>query len=90
MFSNPAPKSSGATGAPAQKEDANVLVITATSSGYEAGSTSVITLNNAMVACQKNTSGHHRGLHVVVVDPLKKAVACGQVFDTYKDSWQLE
>ena len=82
-----------ATGAarplPASPQE-NMFVVTATSMGYEAGSSSVITLNNVMVACQKSPSGHMRGLHVVVVDPKQRAILCGQVFDTYKDNHQME
>ena len=39
---------------------------------------------------EKNSSGHLRGLHVVVIDPFDGKVKFAKVFDTYKDSMDLE
>lgn len=45
-----------------------------------------ITIDNAKVEIPPNESGHHRGLHVVVINPSSGKISQSQVFDTYESS----
>ena len=70
-------------------DDVN-LVIQVTSAGYEAELPAMITINNSPVSLKKNSSGHFRGLHIVIVDSVTGKLKYGKVFDTYKTSQYFE
>ena len=67
-----------------------ILVITATSAGYDAGNETKITINEEIVKLEPNSNGHFRGLHVIVVNPNDGNIEYAQVFDTYKSSDSLQ
>ena len=66
------------------------MLIQAKSYGFDAGNKAEILINNKKVEMEKNCNSHLRGLHVVVIDPFSGAVKFAKVFDTYKDSMDLE
>lgn len=39
---------------------------------------------------EKNENGHHRGLHIVVINPESGMVESAKAFDTYKSSEGLD
>ena len=49
-----------------------------------------ITLNGEKVVCEPNENKHYRGLHIVIVNPSTMKSEFAKVFDTYKDSSDLE
>ena len=63
-----------------------MIYIHAKSSGFQAGNTALISINDIPVKMNKNESGHFRGLHIVVINSLDGKVEMTKVFDTYKSS----
>ena len=66
------------------------MVIQVRSAGFEAGNYAKITINGKEIKCEKNSRGHYRGLHFVVIDLKNFKVIIAKVFDTYKDSYGLD
>ena len=62
-----------------------VMIIQVVSAGFDGGNQAVITINDVPIEVGKNESGHYRGLHIVLVNPLNGNVEWARVFDTYKD-----
>lgn len=56
------------------------------SAGYNGGNLAKITIDGVPVRCEKNSQGHYRGLHIVIINPANGEVALAKVFDTYKYS----
>lgn len=48
--------------------DDDMMMIQVSSGGLLGGDFARITINKAIVKCEKNESGHYRGLHVVLVN----------------------
>ena len=48
-----------------------------------------ISINDVVLQMDRNESGHDRGLHLVIINPLNGAVELSQVFDTYKGDHKL-
>ena len=63
--------------------DTTVMVVRATSAGFEAGNMAEILINNVPVVCEANENGHDRGLHLVVINSLTGAVVTARVFDSH-------
>ena len=51
------------------EEDKLILVVKSESSGFEGFNKAKITLNGFQVLMTKNSSGHYRGLHIVIFNP---------------------
>ena len=66
------------------------MVIQVTSSGFDGPNCAGIKINNALVEVQKNQSNHHRGLHLVIINPSNFRIEYAKVFDTYKDSTSFD
>lgn len=64
-------------------EDEVMYIVQATSAGYTAGDSAVITINDMPVYCDKNEQNHFRGLHLVIFDPINLKVKSAEIFDTY-------
>ena len=64
----------------------SMLVIQASSGGFDGDDFAEITINNVKVVLEKNEHGHFRGLHVVVVNGSSGKIEFAKVFDTYKTS----
>lgn len=47
-------------------------------------------INNTLVEVNKNETGHYRGLHIVMIEPKTGSAEFAQVFDTYKNSTELD
>ena len=67
-----------------------VLVVQASSGGFEGGNFAKITLNNYPVNIEKNENGHFRGLHIVILNPENGEIHSAKVFDTYKCSNEFD
>lgn len=65
-------------------------VVQAVSAGFEAGNFAKIIIDNKPVKLPKNENGHHRGLHLVVMNSSNGQVEFCKVFDTFKSSSALE
>lgn len=70
----------------AKAQEKEVYIIQAASGGYSAGNFAKITINNKQVQPEKNSQGHHRGLHIVLIDQQDYRVVLAKVFDTYRSS----
>ena len=62
------------------------MVVHVTSSGFDSGNIAKILINDNLIEVEKNESGHHRGLHIVVISPVDGKVIASKAFDTYKSS----
>ena len=71
-------------------EKFNLILIQASSAGFNAGNFAKITMNSMQVPVEKNESGHYRGLHLVIINPKSGQVESAKVFDTYKTSAALD
>ena len=67
-----------------------VIVVQASSSGYGGRQPSRITINDVAVPINTNTNNHHRGLHIVLINPSTGSVDSAQCFDTHKTSSALD
>lgn len=63
-----------------------MILIQASSSGYEGGNCARITVNDSLVAIESNEHGHYRGLHIAIINPRDGLVQFAKVFDTYETS----
>ena len=89
--SKPATRQTIIPGTSADSQSAkNVLVISAKSSGYSTGNSTQIRINEEAVLMEANENNHHRGLHVVVVNPATGKPEHARVFDTYHTSDNLD
>lgn len=68
----------------------SIFVIQASSGGYDAGNYAKITINNVVVPIQKNEHDHHRGLHIVVMNPYTGKVEEAKAFDTFQSKVAFE
>ena len=68
----------------------NSIVINVSSSGYNAGNTASIRVNDSAVPIYQNINGHHRGFHIVLINPKKLEVEWAQAYDTYKNSFMFD
>ena len=59
------------------------MVIQAQSSGFTGQNYAQITINDIPVQVEKNTNGHDRGLHIVVINPGDGHICLAKAFDTY-------
>ena len=50
------------------RRDGVILVVSASSGGYDGGKFAEITVNDAAVALEANENGHDRGLHMVLIN----------------------
>lgn len=66
------------------------MVVQASSAGFDSGNYASITLNGVAVEVEPNSSQHHRGLHVVVIDPKNFKVQVAKAFDTYHSPQEME
>ena len=66
------------------------IVIQAQSASFNSGNMAVIKLNNEQIEVEKNENNHHRGLHMVVLDPASGKVELAKSFDTYQSSEELD
>ena len=71
-------------------ENRQLLVVQASSSGANGGDFARITLNGFEVEVEVNLDGHHRGLHIVVLNPRSCLVEWAQAYDTYQSSEELD
>ena len=62
------------------------MVIHVISAGFDSDNIAKILINNKVIEVETNESGHHRGLHIVVISPIDCKVMKAKVFDTYKSS----
>lgn len=60
------------------------------SAGFDAGNEIKISINDQLVVSEVNTSGHYRGIHVVIVNPATKGIVIAKVFDTYKSGVEFD
>ena len=67
-----------------------LIVVQASSGGFGAGNFAEIAVNGEKVKLLPNSSGHERGLHLVIIDQRLGQVVGGQVFDTYQSSAELD
>ena len=67
-----------------------MIVVQASSGGFNGGNFAEIMLNGKKVKLSPNSSGHERGLHLVIIDQKLGQVIQAQVFDTYKSSQFLD
>ena len=69
---------------PELAEDATKEIkISVFSAGFEAGDYARILIDDVEVAVRPNKNGHHRGLHVVVLNPANNEIEWHGTFDTY-------
>ena len=68
----------------------STIVVEASSGGWNAGNFAQIKVNGEKVKLRNNSSGHDRGLHLVVIDQKTGEVTAAQVFDTYQSSDAIE
>ena len=69
-----------------QDEEKVIFVISAQSGGFNDGDYGHISINHEEVEMDLNENGHHRGLHIVVINPSNGRVEKAKVFDTYESS----
>lgn len=62
------------------------FVIQVSSAGFYQGNYAFIKLDGLPITMEPNESGHFRGLHIVIINPLTGDIEAGKVFDTYKSS----
>ena len=60
-----------------------MILIQASSAGFEGGNFEKITINDVKVSVEKNESDNLRGLHIVIIDPSNGKVTTAKAFDTY-------
>ena len=65
-------------------------MIQASSSGYDGRCFAKITINDVPVDVDPNENNHHRGLHIVVINPSTGKAQTAQSFDTYESSALLD
>ena len=63
-----------------------MLIVEASSAGFNGGNEACITLNGLPVYVEKNEHNHERGLHIVVFNPFLGMIESAKVFDTYQTS----
>ena len=68
----------------------NGALIQVKSAGFGKGNFANIVVDGQQVHCTKNSSGHYRGLHVVLYNKTQGKAVFSKVFDTYKSSEELE
>ena len=55
---------------PPEEHTHNLLVVQVTSKGFDdEEGLAQISLNDKPVMCQRNETGHYRGLHIVILNP---------------------
>lgn len=67
-----------------------VLIVQAQSAGLNAGNFAKITVNDAPVEIEKNENGHHRGVHVVIINPSNGKIELAKAYDTYETPHEFE
>lgn len=70
-----------------QNQEKNVMVVTVSSAGFEAGNFAKMTINETQIDFPASNSG--RGLHMAIIDPRTGKLKMGAIFDTYKSSDSL-
>lgn len=68
------------------EHEKRILILQAMSAGRDAGNLACISMNDVPIKCKENENGHHRGLHIVVINSSNGKVVTAKVFDTYKTS----
>lgn len=68
-----------------------MILVQATSSGFDGANLAKITINDEKVDFEKDSENHDdRGLHIVVLNPQNGKAIYSKIFDTYKSSARLE
>ena len=67
-----------------------LMVIQVSSAGFDSGNFASISIDNEKVALKPNSSGHARGLHIVVINPKTAKIEFAKVFDTFKGSTEFD
>lgn len=60
-----------------------LMIIEVRSAGFEGGNKASISVNGKIVQVEKNSNGHFRGLHIVVIDPDNGKIVLAKAFDTH-------
>ena len=68
------------------ENEEHLVVIQASSAGFNGGNFARMTINEVPVDLEPNVNGHYRGLHVVIINPNSGEIVKRQVFDTYRSS----
>lgn len=71
-------------------EGQRLLVVNASSAGYNGANEAKIMVNDELIQLEKNENGHFRGLHIVVINRQNGKIKEAKVFDTYKASEKFE
>ena len=66
------------------------MIQTSCSTGLGKGDEVSITINGTQVEVAQNENGHHRGVHIAVIDPSNGEVKTAGAFDTYLTSLKLQ
>ena len=85
-FGSADPEAGAAGEEDANEEEPNMILIQASSAGYDCGNFAKIMINNELVEVDAFEDVEFRGLHIVMIDPSTGKVLSSQVFDTYKTS----
>ena len=65
------------------------MILQVESAAFYAGNYSKVTLDDVHIQLRKNSSGHYRGVHIILINPISGKVEFAKVFDTYKSSIAL-